>query len=51
MIASVAFAMLQSDITYTHQKSLSTLGGEIVNPGITVKLEMRDVLEVYDAQT
>ena len=36
---------------YTHQKSLATLDGEIVDPEITVKVEMRDVLKVHDAQT
>ena len=36
---------------YTHQKSLATLDGEIVDPEITVKLEMRDVLKVHDALT
>ena len=35
---------------YTHQKKLATLDGEIVDPEITVKLEMRDVLKVHDAQ-
>ena len=35
---------------YTHQKSLATLDGEIVDPEITVKLEMRDVLKVHDTQ-
>ena len=33
------------------KKSLATLDGGIVNPEITVKLEMRDVLKVHDAQT
>ena len=37
--------------TCTHKKSLATLDGEIVDPEITVKLEMRDVLKVHDAQT
>ena len=36
---------------YTHQKSLATLDGEIVDPAITVKIEMHDVLKVRDAQT
>ena len=36
--------------TYTHQKCLATLDGEIVDPAITVKLEMQDVLKVHDAQ-
>ena len=31
--------------------SLAILDGEIVDPGITGKLEMRDVLKVHDAQT
>ena len=35
---------------YLH-KSLATLNGEIVDPEITVKLEMLDVLKVHDAQT
>ena len=33
------------------KKSLATLDGEIVDPEITVKLEMRNVLKVHDAQT
>ena len=33
------------------KKSLATLDGKMVNPEITVKLEMRDVLKVHDAQT
>ena len=33
------------------KKSLATLDGEIVDPAITVKLEMQDVLKVHDAQT
>ena len=37
---------------YTHKKkSLATLDGEAVDPEITVKLEMRDVLKVHDVQT
>ena len=32
-------------------KSLATLDEETVDPEITVKLEMRDVLKVHDAQT
>ena len=32
-------------------KSWATLNGEIVDPEITVKIEMRDVLKVHDAQT
>ena len=36
--------------TYTHQKNLTTLDGETVDPGITVKLEMRDVFKIHDAQ-
>ena len=36
----------------THpKKSLATLDGEIVDPEITVELEMRDVLKVHGAQT
>ena len=35
---------------YTHQKSFATLDGEIVNPEISVKLEMRDELKVRRAQ-
>ena len=39
-------------IVYTPtKKSLATLDGEIVEPEITVKPEMRDVLKVHDAQT
>ena len=34
-----------------HSKSLATLDGEIVDPEITVKIELRDVLKVRDAQT
>ena len=37
--------------TYTQQKSLATLDGEIVNPQITTKIEMRDVLKVHYVQT
>ena len=36
---------------YTHQKNLATIDGEIVDPEITLKLEMRDVPKVHDAQT
>ena len=36
--------------TYT-KISLATLDGKIVDPGITVKLEIRDVFKVHDAQT
>ena len=36
--------------TFT-KKSLPTLDGEIADPEITVKLEMRDVLKVHDEQT
>ena len=32
-------------------KSLATLDGEIADPEITVKLEMRDVLKLHDEQT
>ena len=32
-------------------KSLATLDGKIVEPAITVKLKMQDVLKVHDAQT
>ena len=32
-------------------KSLATLDGEIVDPKITVKLEMQNLLIVHDAQT
>ena len=32
-------------------KSLATLDGEIVDPAIAVKLQMRDVLKVHGAQT
>ena len=31
------------------KKSLATLDGEIVDPEITVKIEMRDVLKLHDA--
>ena len=37
--------------TYTHQKNLATLDGEIVDPEITVKLEVWDLLKVHEAQT
>ena len=43
--------MCQSFWKYTRQNSYATLDGEIVDPEITVKLEMRDVLKVHDAQT
>ena len=33
------------------KQSLATLGGKIMDPEITVKLEMRGVIKVYDAQT
>ena len=33
------------------KKRLATLDGEIGDPEIIVKLEMRDVLKVHDAQT
>ena len=36
---------------YTPQKSLATLDGEIVDPEIAVKFEMRDVPKVHGAQT
>ena len=36
---------------YTPQKSLATLEGEIVDPEITRKIKMFDVLKVYDVQT
>ena len=36
---------------YTHQKSLTTIDGEIVDPEIAVKPEMLDELRVHDAQT
>ena len=36
---------------YTHQKSLATLYGEIVDPAITVKIEIHDVLKVHGAKT
>ena len=43
---------LKSDYSlFTHHKCLATLDGEIVDPEITAKLEMRDVLKVHDAQT
>ena len=45
------FSVFSCEIIYTHQKSLATLDGEIVDPEITVKLEMRDVLKARDAQT
>ena len=35
---------------HTHQKGLAKLDGEFLDPEITVKLEMRDVLKVHDAQ-
>ena len=45
--------MIKSSITeYTlTKKSLATLDGEIVNPEITIKIKMRDVLKVNDVQT
>ena len=36
---------------YTHQKCLETLDAEIVDPQIVVKLKMRYVHKVHDAQT
>ena len=36
---------------YTHQKSLATLDGEIVDPKITIKIEMRNILKVHGVQT
>ena len=36
---------------HSPKKSLATLDGEIVDPAITAKLEMQDVLKVHDAQT
>ena len=33
------------------KKSLATLDGEIVDPEITMKIEMLDVLQVHDVQT
>ena len=33
------------------KKSLATLDGEIADPEIIAKLEMRDVLKVQDEQT
>ena len=36
---------------YTHQKSLATLDGKIADSEITVKLKMRDALQVHDEQT
>ena len=33
------------------KKCLTTLGGEIVDPEIAVKLEMWDELKVHEAQT
>ena len=35
------------DFIYTHQKSLPTLDGEIVDPEITVKLEMLHVFPIF----
>ena len=38
---------------YLHspKKRLATLDGEIVDPEITVKIKMRGVLKVHNAQT
>ena len=44
------FSWIES-IKYTHHKSLATLDGEIVDPEIIIKIEMRDILKVHDAQT
>ena len=33
------------------QISLATLAGQIVDPVIAMKFEMRDILEVHDTQT
>ena len=44
--------MIIGVFTYTPTKiSLATLDGEIMDPEITVKLEMRDVLKVHHAET
>ena len=41
-----------SIVAYTlTKKSLATLDGDIVDPEITAKLEMQDVLKVHDTQT
>ena len=40
----------QYNITLT-KKRLATLDGEIVDPEITMKIKMCDVLKVYDVQT
>ena len=34
----------KTQLTYTHQKSLATFNGKIVDPAITAKREMQDVL-------
>ena len=38
-------------LTYTHKKTLATLDGEIVDPEITIKIEMWGVLKVHNVQT
>ena len=48
---SILKQCLRDNTLYPHQKSLATLDGEMVDPEITIKLEMRDVLKVHDEQT
>ena len=45
-----ALTLLYKENTLT-KKTLATLDGEIADPEITVKLEMRDVIKVHDEQT
>ena len=42
---------MKSQDNFAHQKNLATLDGEIADPKITRKSEMRDVLKVRDVQT
>ena len=46
----LAWGVIRS-VIHSHQKSLATLDGEIVDPEIAVEIEMRDVLKVHDAHT
>ena len=44
--------MLAVIVKYTHQKNkIATLDGEIMDPEITIKTKLRDVLKLYDVQT
>ena len=52
--ANISAKSVKINIFHVHtltKKSLATLAGEIADPEITVKLEMRDVIKVHDEQT